>query len=46
MYFNYHIFIKYACFEPIYYAINLHAMSSSKVFNEFDCVFLLNILLV
>ena len=38
--------IKYVGFEPIIYVINLDAMSFSKVFIEFDSMFLSNVLLV
>ena len=38
--------IKYVCFEPINYAINLNIASSSKVFNKFDFMFLLNVLVI
>ena len=38
--------IKYVAFEPIIYVINLDVTSSSKVFSEFDSIFLSNILLV
>ena len=33
--------IKYIGFESIHYAINLDVVSSSMVFNNFDCMFLL-----
>ena len=36
---NYRI-IKCVCFKPIHCAINLDATSFSKVFNEFDYVFM------
>ena len=34
--------IKYVGFEPIHYVINLDVVSSFKVFNKFDCMFLSN----
>ena len=34
--------IKYVGFEPIRYVINLDVVSSFKVFNKFDCMFLSN----
>ena len=45
IYSSHHRIIKYVSFEPINCAINLDT-SFSKVFSEFDCVFLLNALLV
>ena len=38
--------IKYVGFRPIIYAINPDVALSSKVFSEFDSVFLSNVLLV
>ena len=38
--------IKYVGFEPIIYVINFHIDSSSKDFNEFDSIFLSNVLLI
>ena len=46
MYFSHHRIIKYVGFEPIYCAINLDDTPSFRVFNEFDFVFLSNVLLV
>ena len=46
MYSDNHIIIKYVGFKPINYAINLDAVSSSIVFNEFNSIFLLNVLLI
>ena len=46
MYSSHHKMIKCVGFESIHYAINLDVTSSSRVFSEFDSVFLLNILLV
>ena len=45
-YSSHYIIIKYIGFEPIFYAINMDIMSSSKVFNKFDYMLLLNVLLV
>ena len=45
MYSNRYKIIKYVDFELIIYAINLDVRSSSKLFNEFDFMFLSNILL-
>ena len=38
--------IKYLGFEPIIYVINLNIALFSKVLNEFNSIFLLNVLLV
>ena len=46
MYSRYHGIIKCVDFKPIYYAINLDVMSSSKIFSEFDYLFISDILLV
>ena len=46
MYSSYHRIIKCVGFESIHCATNLDITSSSKVFSEFDYVFLLNVLLV
>ena len=46
MYYNHHRIIKCIGFKPIHCAINLDVISSSRVFNEFDYVFLSNELLV
>ena len=45
-YCSHYIIIKCIGFEPNNYNINLDLDSSSKVFNEFDFVFLSNVLLV
>ena len=39
-YFIHYRIIKYLGFKPITYAINLNAVSSSKIFNGFDFMFL------
>ena len=39
MYSNYHRIIKYVAFKPIHLSINLDAVSSTRVFREFDYVF-------
>ena len=46
MYFYHHIIIKYIYFESIHYIINLDIALSFNVFNEFDLMFLSNILLI
>ena len=46
MYFSYHRIIKWVGFKLIHYALNLDIASSFKVLNEFDYMFLSNILLV
>ena len=46
MYSIYYMIVKYVGFESILYAINLDSASSSKVFNEFDFMFLSNALLL
>ena len=46
MYFSRYRIIKCVSFELIHYVINLDDVSFSKIFNEFDFVFLSNILLV
>ena len=46
IYYSHHKIIKYVSFESIHYAINLNVASSSKVFSEFDNMFLSNILLI
>ena len=45
-YSSYYMIIKYIDIEQIIYAINLAAASSSKVFNEFNSMFLSNVLQV
>ena len=40
MYYSHHIIIKCVGFKPIYYAINLDVAPSSRVFSEFDYMFL------
>ena len=45
MYYKQFWFIKYIDLEPIIFAINFDTVSFSKVFNTFDYVFLLIILL-
>ena len=46
MYYSHHRIIKCVGFKPIHCAINLDDVSSFKAFNEFDYVFLSNLLLV
>ena len=46
MYSSHYRIIKYVGFEPKFYSINLDVMSSSKVFCEFDYMFLWNVLLI
>ena len=46
MYFSHYRITKYICFEPIHYVISMNVALFSKVFNEFDYVFLSNVLLV
>ena len=46
MYSSHYRILKYISFESIVYIINLDVISSSKVFNEFDFIFLLNVLQV
>ena len=41
---NNHRIIKCACFKVIYCAINLDAVSSYRVFNEFDYIFILELI--
>ena len=41
-YYNYYNVIKYVGFKPIIYVINLDTASSSKIFREFDYMFLSN----
>ena len=43
MYSNHYEIIKYISFKLIHYIINLDAILSSKLFNEFDFVFSYNI---
>ena len=43
MYFSHYKTIKYLGFKLIIYVIDLSVASSSKVFNEFDSMFLLNV---
>ena len=43
MYPSNHRIIKCVGFESIHYAINLDIVSSSRVFSEFDFVFLMNV---
>ena len=45
-YYSHYRIIKYVGFEPILYAINVNAKSSSNVFSEFDSMFRSNVLLV
>ena len=45
-YSNHYRIIKCADFKSIRYVINMDAVSFFKVFNEFDYVFLSNVLLV
>ena len=46
MYSNHHRIIKCVGFKPIHYAINLNTTSSSRVFSEFDSLFLSDVSLV
>ena len=46
IYYNPNMIIKYISFELIIYVINLNIISFSKSFNEFDLMFLWNVLLV
>ena len=46
MYYSYHKIIKCVDFKSIYYIINLDAVSFFRVFNEFDSLFLSDILLI
>ena len=46
MYYSHYIIIKYIGFKPIYYAINLYIVLYFINFNEFNSLFLLNILLI
>ena len=39
-YFGHYIIIKCISIEPIHYTINLNVVSSRRVFNEFDYVFI------
>ena len=45
MYYKQFWFVKYIDLEPIIFTINFNTVSFSKVFNTFDYVFLLIILL-
>ena len=45
MYYSYHRIIKCIGFKPIHCAINLNATSSSRFLNEFDSLFLYDVLL-
>ena len=45
MYYNNSSIIKCLCFESIHYDINLNIVLSFGIFNEFDYLFLSNILL-
>ena len=45
MYYSYHRIIKCVGFKPIHCAINLNTTSSSRFFNEFDSLFLSDVLL-
>ena len=45
-YFSHYKIIKYVGFESIIYAINMDAALFYKVFNEFDSMFLWNVLLI
>ena len=38
--------IKYIYFESIHYAINLDIILSCIIFNDFDSIFFINILLI
>ena len=46
MYYSHHKIIKRVSFKSIHCAINLDVASSSKVFSEFDYLFLSDVLLV
>ena len=46
MYSNHYMIIKYVDFEPIIYVINLDTALFSKVFSDFNSIFLLNIFIV
>ena len=46
IYSSYHRIIKCVGFKPIYCAINLDVASSSKIFSEFDFLFISDVLLV
>ena len=46
MYYNHHRIIKYVGFKTIYCIINLNITLSFRVFNEFDFLFLSNVLLI
>ena len=46
MYYSHHIIIKCVAFKPIHCPINLNVVSSSRLFIEFDSLFLLDVLLV
>ena len=45
-YFSHYNTIKYISFELIHYVNNLYVISSSMSFNEFDYMFLSNLLLI
>ena len=44
MYSSHYMIIKYVSFKPIHYVINLNIVSFFKVFNEFDYVFISDVL--
>ena len=46
MYYSYHKIIKCVCFKLIRCVINLDITSFFRVFNEFDYMFISNLLLV
>ena len=46
MYYSHHRIIKCTGFKPIHYAITLNVTSSFIVFNEFDYLFISDVLLV
>ena len=46
IYSSHYSIINYVGFEPIYYIINLNVVSFYIVFNEFDYIFLFDILSV
>ena len=46
MHYNYQKIIEYINFKTIHYTINLNIISSFKVFNQFNDIFLSNILLI
>ena len=40
MYYSHYRIIKCVGFKPIHCAINLNAVSSSRIFSKFDCVYI------